>query len=178
MSEPIYIPAPSNQYTYLGESIHISSRYIIFGDSHSGAGVLFAVKYENVGNGTFTYAGQLNPYKKWGTYQNFGEHVTTKDNADGSTTVYVTASSAWIHSNSRRAVKGITEAIGVVYVFLIKDGVCKPENYYVVSTKVENGMMNSTTNLMLNIGNDIFITLADKPNIYRIECDEKVTINL
>ena len=168
-----YIPAPSKKHSNLGASAYLGEKYLLYSDPVTNRGTVFVAKRNEV---FFDYVGQLNPLPQGGAYQKFGEHLAMIDKKDGNTDIYITASTAWIHSNSQKAVNGTTEIIGVVYEFEVVNSKCYPKNYYVVKTPHETSLMNSTISGMIKNDNNVYLTLYNFPGLYRINCDMKTEV--
>ncbi|KAL7713165.1 Uncharacterized protein QTN25_009228 [Entamoeba marina] len=173
-----YIPPQNTGLSNLGNQVELTDQYLLFADSLSSRGVVF-VAYRQT-NTTYQMKWTLNPYPRWGNFQEFGSHLNVMEMDDYSL-VLIGARSAWIHNNVRRATEDgidVFEMIGVMYRFRIEDDECSLTHYFVVKSEVVDGIMNSTISSMTSISNRAYVTLSNFDGLYRVECDETITVHL
>lgn len=184
-----YIPPPMPTMYHVGAQVQISDNYLLYSDPNYNRGIVYISR--KIGE-NYVFIGQINPFPRWGNFQNFGKIIRTVDvvsertGSNGTevekTLLYVAAPDAWIHNKIRKAIADgmdYTEAIGVIYEFELEVGVgCTPKNYYVVKTPIHNAMMNSTITKMVEIQGRLYVTVADIDGLYQVTCDEKFTLHL
>ncbi|ELP85494.1 hypothetical protein EIN_041180 [Entamoeba invadens IP1] len=181
VSAPHFIPPQKHNLFHNGEAVELTEKYLLFSDPKSDRGVVFVTRW--LGENKVDFRATLNPFPRWGNYQNFGQMMATVKLSETTTDAFIAAPTAWIHDNIRKATnegRGTTEYIGIIYHFHIEDDVgCEAKTYYFIqSDKEKGGLFNSTIHTMIKVGKDVFATLENYDGVFKIQCDEKFELHL
>ncbi|ELP90760.1 hypothetical protein EIN_025990 [Entamoeba invadens IP1] len=181
VTAPYFVPPQKQNLFGVGEAVELSEKYMLYSDPKSDRGVVYASRW--FGGDKLDFRATLNPFPRWGNYQNFGKFMSAVKSSATTTELYVAAPTAWVHDDIRKAStegRGTTEYIGIIYHFQIEDDVgCEAKTYYFVqSDKEKGGIFNSTIHTMLKVNSDIIVTLENYDGVYKVQCDDVFKLHL